>query len=108
RHAKLEEQFRQAQKMETIGSLAGGVAHDFNNLMSVVLSYSQLLAQDLNEGDPMRVDLEEIRSAGLRAVDLTRQLLAFSRQQVLAPKVVDLTGVVLGMERMLRRLLGED
>jgi signal transduction histidine kinase/CheY-like chemotaxis protein len=108
RHAKLEEQFRQAQKMETIGSLAGGVAHDFNNLMSVVLSYSELLAEDMKEEDPMRADLQEIRAAGLRAVDLTRQLLAFSRQQVLAPKVIDLTGIVLGMERMLRRLLGED
>jgi two-component system cell cycle sensor histidine kinase/response regulator CckA len=108
RHDKLEEQFRQAQKMETFGNLAGGVAHDFNNLMSVVLSYSEMLADDLEEDDPMRADLDEIRGAGRRATDLTRQLLAFSRQQVLQPKVVDLAGIVSGMEKMLRRLIGED
>ncbi len=108
RHAKLEEQFRQAQKMETVGNLAGGVAHDFNNLMSVVLSYSELLAEGLKAGDPVRADLLEIRGAGLRAVELTRQLLAFSRQQVLAPKIVDLAAIVAGMENMLRRLIGED
>ncbi len=108
RHDKLEEQFRQAQKMETIGNLAAGVAHDFNNLLSVVLSYSQMLAEDLTEGDPMRTDLREIENAGLRAVDLTRQLLAFSRQQVLAPEIVDLAPVIAGMEKMLRRLIAED
>jgi signal transduction histidine kinase/CheY-like chemotaxis protein len=108
RHAKLEEQFRQAQKMETVGSLAGGVAHDFNNLMSIVLSYSELAAADLKGDDPLRADLEEIRAAGLRAVALTRQLLAFSRQQVLAPKIVDLGEIVGGMQNMLRRLIGED
>jgi len=107
-HSKLEEQLRQAQKMETVGNLAGGVAHDFNNLMSVVLSYSDLLVEGLKESDPVRADLLEIRGAGLRAVELTRQLLAFSRQQVLAPKVVDIGGVVGGMEKMLRRLIGED
>jgi two-component system cell cycle sensor histidine kinase/response regulator CckA len=84
------------------------VAHDFNNLLSVVLSYSQMLAEDLKEDDPMRADLEEIRNAGLRAVELTRQLLAFSRQQVLEPKIIDLTAIVGGMEKMLRRLIGED
>ena len=94
--------------METVGNLAGGVAHDFNNLMSVVLSYSDLLIEGLKEGDPVRADLLEIRGAGLRAVELTRQLLAFSRQQVLAPKIVDLGGIVGGMEKMLRRLIGED
>jgi PAS domain S-box-containing protein len=104
----LEEQLRQSQKMEAVGSLAGGVAHDFNNLMSVVLSYSELLAEDLKESDPTRADLKEITDAGLRAVELTRQLLAFSRQQVLKPKIVDLTDIVRGMERMLRRTLGED
>ncbi|MEP6765198.1 MAG: ATP-binding protein [Gemmatimonadaceae bacterium] len=106
-HAKLEEQFRQAQKMETIGSLAGGIAHDFNNLMSVVLGYSELLVADLKPGDPLRADIEEIRNAGLRAADLTRQLLAFSRQQVLKPSIVDLAEVVGGMENMLRRLIGD-
>jgi two-component system, cell cycle sensor histidine kinase and response regulator CckA len=108
RHAKLEEQFRQAQKMETVGNLAGGVAHDFNNLMSIVLSYSELAAADLKGDDPLRADLQEIRAAGLRAVALTRQLLAFSRQQVLAPKIVDLGEIVGGMQNMLRRLIGED
>lgn len=108
RAEKLEEQFRQAQKMETVGNLAGGIAHDFNNLLSVVLSYSQLLAADLAADDPMRADLEEIRGAGLRAVELTRQLLAFSRRQVLEPRIVDLTEVVSRMEKMLRRLIGED
>src|SRR5450432_1946527 len=108
RNLKLEEQFRQAQKMETVGSLAGGVAHDLNNLMSIVLSYSEMLADGLKDGDPVRADLHEIRDAGLRAAGLTRQLLAFSRQQVLAPKIVDLAGIVTGMEKMLRRLIGED
>jgi len=108
RHAKLEAQFLQAQKMETIGNFAGGVAHDFNNLMTVVLSYAELLAEELEPGDPMRVDLGEIRSAGLRATGLTRQLLAFSRRQVLQPKVVELGEIVAGMENMLRRLIGED
>ena len=104
----LEEQLNQARKMDAIGGLAAGVAHDFNNLLSVILSYSELLAADLKEGDPMRTDLEEIRSAGLLAVTLTRRLLAFGRQQVLQPKVVDLCKIVAGMESMLRRLIGED
>ena len=104
----LEDQLHHSQKMEAIGSLAAGVAHDFNNLLSVVLSYSELLANDLKEGDPSRADLEEIRGAGLRAVELTRQLLIFSRQQVLQPKVVDLNEIMGGMEKMLRRLIGED
>lgn len=108
RHAKLEDQFRQAQKMETIGGLAAGIAHDFNNLLSVILSYSELLAEEMEDGDRRRTDLGEIQAAGNRAVALTRQLLAFSRQQVLAPKVVDLASIVSGMEKMLGRLIGED
>jgi two-component system, cell cycle sensor histidine kinase and response regulator CckA len=104
----LEARVRQASKMDSIGRLAAGVAHDFNNLLSVVLSYSEILAEDLKDGHPMRAGLEEIRGAGLRAVDLTRQLLTFSRQQVLQPKVVDLSGIITGVENMLRRLIGED
>jgi two-component system, cell cycle sensor histidine kinase and response regulator CckA len=103
-----QEQLRQSQKLEAIGSLAGGVAHDFNNLLSIILCYSELLAANFKVGDPMRDDLEEIRSAGLRASALTRQLLAFGRQQVLQPQLIDLTEVFAGMESMLRRLIGED
>jgi two-component system cell cycle sensor histidine kinase/response regulator CckA len=105
---KTEDQLRQSQKMEAIGRLAGGVAHDFNNLLSVVLSYSAFALAALDDNDPVAIDVREILSAGKRAADLTRQLLAFSRQQMLAPAVVDLNDVVGHMDTMLQRLIGED
>ncbi len=102
-----EEQLRQAQKMESIGTLAGGIAHDFNNLMTAVTGYSDLALRSLTGDNSLRSKIEEIKKAGERAAALTRQLLAFSRKQMLQPKVLDLNTVVTGMAQMLPRLIGE-
>jgi two-component system cell cycle sensor histidine kinase/response regulator CckA len=106
--ARLEEQLRQAQKMEAVGMLAGGVAHDFNNLLTIITGYSQLVLNNLPAADPNRHSIEQIIQAGDRAAALTQQLLAFSRRQVLQPKVLDLNRLVTSLSTMLRRLIGED
>jgi two-component system cell cycle sensor histidine kinase/response regulator CckA len=105
---KLEGQLRVSQKMEAIGLLAGGVAHDFNNLLSVILSYTEFAMRALREGDPLKDDLLEVKKAGERAAVLTRQLLAFGRKQLLQPVPLNLNQVAEGVEKMLRRILGED
>jgi nitrogen-specific signal transduction histidine kinase len=105
---RTEEQLRQAQKMEAIGNLAGGVAHDFNNLLTAILGYGGMLMEQLVPADPLRSEVEEIISAANAAAELTHQLLAFGRKQILQPRVVSLNEGVTQMERMLRRLIGED
>jgi PAS domain S-box-containing protein len=104
----LQEQLRQSQKMEAIGRLAGGVAHDFNNLLTVIKGYSQLSLAEIKEDDPLRENIEEIRKATDRAADLTRQLLAFSRRQVMEMSVLDVNEHLQSLDKMLRRLIGED
>ena len=104
----LEEQLRQAQKMESVGRLAGGVAHDFNNMLSVIIGYSQLAMDKMAPSDPVRHDLEAILEAGQRSADIVRKLLAFARKQTISPQVLDLNQTVESMLKMLRRLIGED
>jgi two-component system cell cycle sensor histidine kinase/response regulator CckA len=104
--ARLEEQVHRAQKMEAVGRLAGGIAHDFNNLLTGILSYSDLILQELRPADPIRADVEQIRDAGQRAANLTRQLLAFSRRQLLQPRVLSPNALVTELEPMLGRLAG--
>jgi two-component system cell cycle sensor histidine kinase/response regulator CckA len=104
----LEEQFLQAQKMEAIGQLAGGVAHDFNNLLTVILGFCELLLDDADSARPRKADIGEIQKAGLRAAGLTRQLLAFSRKQIIEPARLDLNVVITDMQVMVERLIGED
>src|SRR4029077_469597 len=107
RHA-LEDQYRQAKKMDAVGRLAGGVAHDFNNLLTAILGYCELLLEDLDSGDPRQRDIVEIQKAGTSAAGLTRQLLAFSRKEVIEPALLDLNVVVAHMRAMLGRLIRED
>lgn len=105
---ELEDQLRQSQKMEAVGKLAGGVAHDFNNLLTAINGYSELSMRRLDEGDPLYRNLSLIKKAGDRAASLTRQLLAFSRKQILKPAVLDLNNAIVEMNKMLQRLIGED
>ena len=104
----LEKQLRQAQKMEAVGQLTGGIAHDFNNMLGVIIGYSEVVTERLSGNEPLQKKCEQITKAAQSAATLTRQLLAFSRQQMLEPKYLDLNSIVRNMERMLRRLIGED
>ncbi|RMD94375.1 MAG: PAS domain S-box protein [Calditrichaeota bacterium] len=105
---KLEEQLYQSQKMEAIGRLAGGIAHDFNNLLTAIIGYGDFMLQSLNPRDPMREDAAEIKKAAEHAASLTRQLLAFSRKQILKPKIINLNTIIRDMGKMLSRIIGED
>ena len=105
---KLQDQLTQAQKMESVGRLAGGVAHDYNNMLSVIMGYAELALDKVKPGEPLHDDLTEILTAARRSADITRQLLAFARQQTIAPKIIDLNQTIKYMLKMLRRLIGED
>ena len=105
---RLEHQLLLAQRMEGIGRLAGGIAHDFNNLLTAILGHAEMAQDDVAPTDPARGNIAEITRAAQRAADLTRQLLAFARRQIIEPRIVDLNGLVLNVDRMLRRLMGED
>jgi signal transduction histidine kinase/PAS domain-containing protein/ActR/RegA family two-component response regulator len=104
----LEAQLLQAQKMESVGRLAGGVAHDYNNMLSVISGFAELALEKVDAGDPLHADLKEIQTAATRSAEITRQLVAFARKQTIAPKVLDLNDTVEGVLKMLRRLIGED
>lgn len=105
---KLEERYRQAQKIEAIGQLAGGIAHDFNNMLNIILGYSQMALMKIELSSPLYASLQEIMNTALRSADLVRQLLAFARKQTIAPKALDLNDTVAGMLNMLQKLIGED
>ena len=105
---KLEEQYRQAQRMESVGRLAGGVAHDYNNMLSVILGYTELALAQIDPSDRLHANLTEVLNAAKRSVDITRQLLAFARRQTAEPKTLDLNKSMSGILKMLRRLIGED
>ncbi len=105
---KLEENFLQAQKMESVGILAGGVAHDFNNILTIINGRSDLALMDIDDTDPVYQDIKEIRTAGERAANLVRQLLAFSRREIYRPELVDMNKIIDGIEKMLRRMIGEN
>lgn len=108
RHKRLEAQLQQAQKMEVVGRLAGGVAHDFNNMLTIITGYAELCLMETEEGHPVHAQLLQIRDAGIKAGGLARQLLTFSRQEVVAPETLVVNGIIRGVEKMLRRLIGED